>query len=282
VFIYTHVVCKVKIHLAPLDRGITITLRKLLILASLVVVFLAIFQLSRIAGGWHYIVSAPAGELIYATSFDGDMADWSQDERSNFSYRVQDGILRMAVEPVATGAEQLGTATWSAYLADFDVRVSARLLEGVFDGSHNNGYGVVFRQIDAENYYMFLISNDGSYRVIRVLNNTPKIMSDWIWLDNIRRDLTVSNDLRVVGKGNTFQFYINDQLLDLCIPDNPDGVSTFDFNGNCMGTMKTELTDDAISFGHVGVGVNLDRGQLIGFTVSFDEVVVYSPEGVVP
>ncbi|MDX2078637.1 MAG: hypothetical protein SFZ02_19555 [bacterium] len=252
-------------------------MRKLLILASLVVAFLAIFQLSRIAGGWHYIVSAPAGELIYATSFDGDMADWSQDERSNFSYRVQDGVLRMAIEPVPSLTGQHGLSNWQAYLADFDIQVSARLLEGNFDGSHNNGYGVVFRRYDAQNYYLFILSNDGSYRVIRVLDGIMKPMSNWIVIDNINRDINALNHLRVVGKGDTFQFYINDQLLELCIPDSPDGVSTFDFNGNCMGTMKTELVDNAIPFGYVGVGLDLDERQPEGFIVVFDDVLIYSP-----
>lgn len=256
-----------------------VPLRKWLILISLTVTFVALFQLSRIAREWHYIVTAPAGDLIYATSFDGDMAQWSQDQRSTFEYRAQDGQFLMTISPDPTGAQQHGIADWSAYLRDFDVRVASSLLDGVFDGSHNNGYGVVFRRYDAQNYYLFIISNDGSYRVMRVLNGETKIMSDWIWLDVIQQPLNAVNHLRVVGRGDTFQFYINDQLLELCIPDNPDGVSTFDFNGNCMGTMKTELVDDSIPFGRVGVGVDLDMGQRIGFSVAFDEVLIYMPEG---
>jgi len=254
-----------------------VILRKLLILISLFVVFLAIFQLNRIAGDWHYIVSAPPGDLIYATSFDGDMANWSQDERSNFSYRADGGVLRMEIEPVPSLAGQHGISDWQVHLADFDMRVSARLLEGNFDGSHNNGYGVVFRRYDSQNYYLFIISNDGSYRVMRSLDGTLKPMSNWIVLDAINKDINALNHLRVVGKGNTFQFYINDQLLELCIPDNPDGVSTFDFSGNCMGTMKTELIDNTIPFGYVGVGLDLDSGQRDGFIVMFDEVLIYSP-----
>jgi len=260
-----------------IDRGIG--LRKLLILVTLIVVLVTLFQLSRIAQDWHYIVSVPAGELIYATSFDGDMADWSQDERSGFSYRAQDSALRMAIAPDPTRSGQHGISNWSAYLADFDVQVAVRLLEGIFDGSHNNGYGVVFRRYDAQNYYLFILSNDGSYRVIRVLDGKSKIMSDWIWADTIKREVNAQNRLRVVSQDDRFQFYINDQLLQLCIPDNPDGTSTFDFNGNCMGTMKTELIDDSIPYGHVGVGVDLDVGRDEGFTVAFDEVVIYAPKG---
>jgi hypothetical protein len=254
-------------------------LRKLLILFTLIIIALAMFQLSRIVDDWHYIVSASAGELIYATSFDGGMTDWSQDERTGFSYRAQDGVLRMSITPDPTRSGQHGISNWSAYIADFDVQVGVRLIEGVFDGSHNNGYGVVFRRYDAQNYYLFILSNDGSYRVIRMLDGKSKIMSDWIWLDAIQRDINAQNRLRVVAQADRFQFYINDQLLELCIPDNPDGTSTFDFNGNCMGTMKTELIDDAIPFGHVGVGVDLDVNQDAGFTVEFDEVLIYAPQG---
>lgn len=260
-----------------IDKGLT--LRKWLILISLLVTFVALFQLSRLARDWHYIITAPPGTLIYATSFDGDMTQWSQDERSTFDYRSQAGVFVMSISPDPTGAQQHGIADWSGYLADFDVRVAAYLYDGVFDGSHNNGYGVVFRRYDAQNYYLFIISNDGSYRVVRVLNGVTKIMSDWIWLDAIQKPINAVNHLRVVGRGDTFQFYINDQLLELCIPDNPDGVSTFDFNGNCMGTMKTELIDGSIPFGRVGVGVDLDMNQRAGFTVAFDEVIIYMPEG---
>lgn len=256
-----------------------LSLRRWLILLSLIVTFIALFQLSQLARHWHYIVTAPAGGLIYATSFDGEMTQWSQDARSTFEYRVQDGRLIMTIAPDPTGAQQHGIADWHAYLRDFDVRVSAYLLDGVFDGSHNNGYGVVFRRFDAQNYYLFIISNDGSYRVVRVLDGETKIMSDWIWLDVIQKPLNAVNHLRVVGRGDVFQFYINDHRLALCIPDNPDGISTFDFDGNCMGTMKDQLVDDAIPFGRIGVGVDLDMGQPIGFRVAFDDVIIYMPEG---
>ena len=246
-------------------------MRRFFIVVLLIVTLVAVFQLSRSAEDWHYVTPVEPGELAYAASFDGPSADWEQTE-GRLSAEVSDSALTLSVETTPG----LYSAS-SPYFEDFDVRVTARMFGGVFDGNNENQYGIIFRQRDRDNYYTFGISNDGQYIIERVLDGRTTTMSYWIETPAIRRDRGAVNALRVVGVGDTFQFYVNDELLQLCIPDSPDGISTFDLEGNCMGTMRSTLTDKSISFGRLGVVAALDPNEIEPVVVEFDNVLVYGP-----
>jgi hypothetical protein len=248
-------------------------LRRFVIFVVLVVTLVAVFQLSRIADNWHYIVPVEPGKLVYAASFDGVSDDWEYYE-GRLSAQIENSVIRLGV---AVDDDGLYSSA-SPYFDDFDIQVTSQLKDGVFDGNNNNGYGIVFRQKDRENYYLFLVSSDGSYRIKRVLDNTSKILSEWIFTDAIHKVPGAINRLRVVGYKDRFQFFINDEQMEVCVPENPDGISTFDLEGNCMGLMQDTLVDDAISFGRVGVAVETDRGQFDPVVVDFDNVVIFGPQ----
>ncbi len=245
-------------------------MRRYVIFLILLLILAATFQLSRMARGWHYIVPASPGALLYATAFDEGTADWEQDEGRVYS-AITDGVMQLGVGIAGDG---IYTAA-APYFGDFDLRVEAVALEG----PEANGYGVIFRQRDRANYYTFFISSDGFYRVRRVADNTGKDLSAWNQSDVIVPGLGVVNHLRVVGVGGRFQFYINDTLIALCIPDDPDAQSTPLATGECLGgTWQTTLTDDVIAFGRIGVAAEVDVNAEPGVVVAFDNVLVYGPQ----
>lgn len=255
-------------------------MRRLFIFLILVVILAAMFRLSRIVQDWHYILPAELGQVLYVASFDGgDLSqDWEVYE-GRLSSQIVDDRLRLYIDIL--GVESQGDSIFSAapsYFRDFDVQVDAQVSSGVFDGNNNNTYGIIFRLLDNANYYAFQVSSDGTYRIKRVVNNDTRFISNWIESGAIRQEAGAVNVLRVVGYADRFQFYINDELQQLCIPDDPEALSTI-FNGECLqGAFVETLQDDAVPYGRIAVAAELDRGQTEPLQVEFDNLTVIGPE----
>jgi hypothetical protein len=141
---------------------------------------------------------------------------------------------------------------------------------------HNNGYGVIFRAQDAANYYLFLISSDGYYQVVRSVDGSQTELSTWIESPLINPGVDVENWLRVIAVGDEFQFFINGGPVALCIPDDPDAFSTFVGDTCRDGQMLTTLVDDALPNGQLGVIARTFDN--VGVAVEFDNFLVYGPE----
>lgn len=260
-------------------------MRRLLVLIVLILIFAGLLALSRSRASWqHNVVSGDTGTLLYAATFDGESepssADGFNDEWAQYSGRlstlIKDGKMQVTIGEAGGGAY----STASPYFGDFDLRVDAQAVGGPID----NGYGVVFRlqnkdnaSFDDDNYYLFLISSDGYYQMSRTVDGVVKIISDWIASDAIQQGLDSVNHLRVVARGDTFHFYVNEVPLQLCIPDDPDAISTYS-GGECVGgAMVDALTDDAIPNGQIGVTAQSTPSGGEGVVVAFDNLLVYAP-----
>jgi hypothetical protein len=244
-------------------------LRRFLFLLFLCIVLAATIALNRNLSAWFYVVPSEPGKLLYIATFDGFLEDWELFE-GRLSAQVIDSKLRIEVGAV----NSLPYAPTRIYFSDFDLTVNATPVEGPL----NNGYGVVFRLRDPKNFYMFLISSDGYYQVQQQVDGVTEIISDWIPSDLVKQGLAVTNQLRVVAQGANFQFHINGELVELCIPDNPEAKSTY-FDGECLdGQMVETLTDPAFTVGRFGViAESFDE---IGVVVDFDNLIVYGPEAI--
>jgi len=158
-------------------------------------------------------------------------------------------------------------------LADFDVRVVGQHLTG--DDPYSE-YGVLFRYQDSKNYYMFKFRADGAYHVERTVNGVTTDLSAPHTAPVASPGPNHYNDLRVVGSGSKFQFYLNGQLLTLC-PKGSDKFSTW--NGDqCIsngGQTSQSLIDTTFSDGKIGLGL-YENDQAV--KVAFSNFVVYSPQ----
>ncbi len=259
-------------------------MRRILVLIVLVVIFAALLALSRSAASWqHTIVSGSSGALLYVASFDGAGSDgfngdWSQ-YPGRLAAQIDAGQMRISVGEPSGGAYSVA----QPHFGDFDLRVDAQAISGPVD----NGYGVVFRlqnqdntQLADDNYYLFLISSDGYYRVSRVVDGDVRVISDWIQSPLIQQGLDAVNHLRVVAQGDQFHFYVNDQPVQLCIPDDPSAQSTINsVTGECMGgSMQDALTDGTIPNGQIGVTALWTADATADPVVAaFDNLLVYAP-----
>jgi hypothetical protein len=124
---------------------------------------------------------------------------------------------------------------------------------------------------------MFKVRADGSYHITRNIKGKQEDLSAPHPAPGIAIGLTHVNDLRVVGRGDHFQFYINGQLLTLC-PKGTDKFSTW--NGDqCLSNNKQtsqELVDSTFAQGKLALGVYENDSTV---QVAFSNFLLMRPAG---
>lgn len=251
-------------------------LRPKLTLISLLfglIVILGLLNLGVIAAKPLFKPGAPtSGELLYATGFANPTdPDWEQYQGAMIA-RIADGRLQLIADTVKDNI----FAPLSYTFSDFDLRVVSKqtLGEGQF-----GEYGVIFRYQDRGNYYIFRLRADGAYRVSRSLAGKQEDLSASTDPERVAPPFAVglnwSNDIRIVGKGNQFQFYVNGKLLTLC-PKGSDRRSTWNGDQCASNNRQTAqtLTDDTFRDGRIALAIQEDVDSI---TVEFDNLVIYAP-----
>lgn len=277
--------------------------QKLLMLVGLVVLLVLINALYEAAASWQGIVTGEPESVLYTASFDDAADDWQQYD-GRLSAAVTGEAMRISVGSDASTAYSAA----SPVFRDFD----ATLLATAINGPVDNAFGVVFRLSETADqcnmpllilcelakvnlfgvplrlmfrpadstqtgYYMFLISSDGYHSLWRGGTGSAEKISAWIANDAIEQGLNATNRIRVVGRGDTFQFFINGQSAAVCIPDDPAQESTY-FNGECLdGEMQTIWHDDTYPVGRIGVVAQSTQTGGSGVVVDFDSIIVSSP-----
>jgi hypothetical protein len=214
----------------------------------------------------------PSGGLLYATGFD-DPSDpnWEQ-YASAVTAKIADGKLQL----IADQAKANIFAPLAFTYRDFDVRVVARQTLGTDPFSE---YGVMFRLQDPKNYYVLRLRSDGGYSVWKCVNGVLEALSAATVPDFVPPPFTIglnwANDLRVVGKGNQFQFFVNGKLLMLC-PKGTDKRSTWAGAGCASNNKQTTqtLTDDSFSEGRIALVIYENDEKV---AVEFDNLVIVAP-----
>jgi hypothetical protein len=250
--------------------------RRLGLLLLFIALFVAAFTVNRLVANWHYVIPVEAGKVAYIATFDSFNEDWNLSEGQLKSQIVAPGLLRINVGNV----DSLPFAEVKQHFGDFDLRVQATATEG----PENNGYGVIFRlqnkdntSPDDDSFYLFMISSDGYYQLVRSVEGQARELSTWIPSPVVNTGIGATNHLRIVAKGNQFQFYVNGQPVLLCIPDDPDARSTYNaITAECQdGKMLDTLDDPSIQAGQIGVAAQ--SFDVSGVVVEFDNLVVYGP-----
>jgi hypothetical protein len=97
-------------------------------------------------------------------------------------------------------------------------------------GARNGECGVIFREVDSDNVYLFLLRETQYYEFVKLYQGEVDTLINW------KRKKSVNtkspNHLVVVGRGNKFYFFINDTYVD-------------------------EFTDSQYDMGRVGVAIGL-------------------------
>ncbi|MGA2641787.1 MAG: tetratricopeptide repeat protein [Spirochaetia bacterium] len=123
------------------------------------------------------------------------------------------------------------------------------ILEAEVDPDPSNGHsaaGVIFRHVNDENFYSFLLSSRGNFRVDILFNNHPMKLVDWTRVpepDPERSSAGVASRLlRVVGHGSRHSFSVDDEWVaeveDEMLPEGSIGFAAQNFAGSGPGVFR--------------------------------------------
>jgi predicted Zn-dependent protease len=157
-----------------------------------------------------------------------------------------------------------------------DLPLSDFILEADVEIDPSNGHsaaGVLFRRVDDENFYSFLLSSRGNFRVDLLFNNHPLRLIEWTRTPEPDPERHHGNAagrpgggsrlIRVIGHGSRFSFQIDDEwvaeLEDEMLPAGGIGFAAQSFAGGGRGVfhLRRLLLDTR--------PVEVERGHLAGW-----------------
>ena len=129
-------------------------------------------------------------------------------------------------------------------------RFSELVLEAEVELGASNGHcaaGLLFRHVNDENFYSFLVSSRGNFRVDLLFNNHPRHLVEWTRLPAVDPELRTRGEargggartLRVVANGARFTFIVDDEWVgeveDDVLPSGGIGFAAQNFTGSPAG-----------------------------------------------
>lgn len=145
------------------------------------------------------------GTPLYSDDFSSSKSGWEITTRGDFLAGYKKGVYHITVVPDNYWD---GTTAPNLNLSDLMVEVEAKKEAGPDD----NVYGIWIRNQAPGSLYAFLISSDGYFEFSKKENDTWVTPSNWTKSSAIKTG-DETNRLKVVARGDKFDFYDNDVLL---------------------------------------------------------------------
>jgi tetratricopeptide (TPR) repeat protein len=182
-------------------------------------------------------------ELMHEDDFSNPASGWPQESFAEYEYDYEDGEYHIL-------AKQLGGSTYvlnqdTGPFTDFTLEIDARLVSGPVE----NGYGVIFRAQQSDDFYCFMVSGNGFYNVWKWLDDNYTYLQEWTESGFINEGNS-TNHLKVVCQGSQIEVYANGHYLTTVIDDS--------FTGGCLGVVAGASEFEAHA--------------------AFDNIKVYSPD----
>ena len=183
------------------------------------------------------------GDSIFKDGLSANYAGWGEGSTADYNQYFGGGQYHIVVN----------SRQWVVYGApgnkvnagDFLYTADATFVSGPRD----NGYGLIFRQVDNQNFYFFGISADGHWRFDRAQAGALVTLVDWTPTSAIDKN-SMTDYLLVRAVGSSFSFFIN-------------------------GVKVGAYVDGTFSAGNIGVAVS--TGDLGASHIAFDNVQVWQP-----
>jgi len=210
--------------------------KKVLLLIVGLVILIVLIPL--LAFGWNIVQES--GET-YEDDFSNPASGFGRLSTKLYEADYMDGEYHILVKAFRQAAW-----AWNrdaGRFGDFTLEIDARLVSRPSESA----YGLVFRVQDDNNFYRFLVSENGYYLVDALLNGRWNTLRSWTKSAFINEGNS-TNHLKVVCQGSQIQLYVNEQHL-------------------------TTLTDDSFAEGYVGMIAYTPEGNS---RVAFDDIRVSS------
>ncbi len=155
------------------------------------------------------LLAASHWPIILYDDFGADVNDWSS---GDYSDELIEGNRQIADGQYLWEATALGGVVWwsipeTSSVSDLYLTVEAQQTGGTTESQ----YGLLFRRVDRDNYYLFRIRDDGDYQFRMRYEGEWQTLISWTESSTIQPGEV--NRLTVVAEGSHFIFYINNQYV---------------------------------------------------------------------
>ena len=159
---------------------------------------------------------------------------------------VQESSYSAAYEPRAYVLSLLRDSVFAWETLREEHKLSDFVLEAEVEADPSNGHsavGVIFRHVNDENFYSFLLSSRGNFRVDALFNNHPMKLIEWTRAPAPDPERPArSRTLRVIGHGSRFSFLVDEEWVaeadDETLPEGAVGFAAQNFAGSGRGVFR--------------------------------------------
>jgi hypothetical protein len=168
----------------------------------------------------------PRNVVLFSDDFSDPLSGWPVLENSGGKYSYQSGGYHILVNR----AGDIPWATIDRQDDDLSISVDARSLTE----SINGYYGLLCRMQDAQNFYYFVIQQNGDFTIGKYKNGEPQFLFSEGWRpSHALPQGDQMNRLRADCVGTTLRFSVNDVLL--------GEVTDTDFTSGSSGLVASAL-----------------------------------------
>ena len=180
--------------------------------------------------------------LPYTDDFANPQSGWQTLNDPNAEVKYDNGKLRILVKQQTITQWSLSGKAFTDGVLEVDAVPNG--------GPKDNGFGLLFRVKDRKNFYHFAISSDGNWQSGLSKEGKWEVWGDWQPHPAIKLDTEV-NRIKIVMKGDSLSFYVNDQLVgqhtDVTLPSGDIGVFAMTFIDN----PGTDISFDNVSVSQI-------------------------------
>lgn len=169
----------------------------------------------------HHIIVAQTGEtIILNETFNDNKNNWPVNESRYRTTAVSEGKYTM--RDSVNGDMWIGIPVAINESGKYSITASVTHRSG----SETASYGIIFGGKDAYNCYHFSISANGNYWVNKIEKSRIVPLISWTKDNHIATGNNTSNTIAIVKQGQTWQFFINNVMVNSCKPGKFFGTIT--------------------------------------------------------
>jgi hypothetical protein len=146
------------------------------------------------------LTPTPRPADVYMVNFDTIFTGWEEDENADVRRYYANGQYHILVK-------SSGMTAWNTSgrnFQDFSLEVETTQVAGPDD----NGYGVLLRHVDDDNFYYFEISGDGYWEFSKQEDDEWVTLIKWTEASAIKQG-KATNVIKVICDAAAFDFYVN-------------------------------------------------------------------------
>lgn len=147
------------------------------------------------------------GSLVYMEDFNKNNQTWTTKEYSSESYINQKNQVEFILKEDFPA--NIGTYIQFNQTSDFSIETVIQKKSG----NDYGGYGIFFGLKDAENFFQFIITGTGKYKISGIFEGINLLIKDWTESDYINKS-NDQNSLKILKLNDRFVFSINGNIVE--------------------------------------------------------------------